>query len=271
MKCVAPLTLASGITVPCGKCNLCAEQRRNEWTFRITQETLISKSVYFLTITYEDEHLSYNQSSGLSELSKRDLQLFKKRLRKEQSSLDPAVRLRYYTVGEYGGLTGRPHYHSILFNLAESIVPYVGDLWGLGTVHVLPVNPARIHYVTKYHVNKLSSGPGRAPPFALMSRRPGLGINYVNTHFKYHKDALRNFTKVNGMAGRLPRFYKLKIFTEDEREQIALIAYEKMRVAFVDEIARLSKLHPEPYAYWAERVRNANNLVIHKLNQNDKF
>lgn len=271
MKCVAPLTLASGITVPCGKCNLCAEQRRNEWTFRITQETLISKSVYFLTITYEDEHLSYNQSSGLSELSKRDLQLFKKRLRKEQSSLDPAVRLRYYTVGEYGGLTGRPHYHSILFNLAESIVPYVGDLWGLGTVHVLPVNPARIHYVTKYHVNKLSSGPGRAPPFAVMSRRPGLGVNYVSTHSKWHKDDLRNFTKVNGMLARLPRYYKLKMFTEEERAVMADRASTVIADTFKMEIIRLSRLHPQPYAYWAERVRNANNAVIHKLNQNDKF
>lgn len=271
MKCVAPLILVSGIIVPCGKCNLCAEQRRNEWTFRITQETLICKSVYFLTITYDDQHLSYSESSGMSELSKRDLQLFFKRLRKEQDAVDPSARLRYYTVGEYGGLTGRPHYHSILFNLAESIVPYVGDLWGLGTVHVLPVNPARIHYVTKYHVNKLSSGPGRAPPFALMSRRPGLGVNYVSTHAKWHQNDLRNYTKVNGMVGRLPRYYKLKIFTEAERDEIAAQAKLKMDELFEVEIARLSKLHPEPYAYWAERVRMANILVIHKINANDKF
>ena len=59
----------------------------------------------FVTLTYDDEHLPGDQC-----LDHRDFQLFMKRLRKRFPS-------RFFMCGEYGGLNGRPHYHSILFGV----------------------------------------------------------------------------------------------------------------------------------------------------------
>jgi len=47
-------------------------------------------------------------------LIKRDVQLFVKRLRKDQDARGLA-KIRYYLVGEYGDQTKRPHYHAAIF------------------------------------------------------------------------------------------------------------------------------------------------------------
>jgi len=99
----------------------------------------------FITLTYSDEalaarrptweptvpytppsrdaRLANNQTSSethaeahahADSLIKRDVQLFIKRLRKEQDSRGSS-KIKYYLVGEYGDLTKRPHYHAAIF------------------------------------------------------------------------------------------------------------------------------------------------------------
>lgn len=250
--------------VPCGKCNFCREARRADWSFRLRQECLVSSSTYFLTLTYEDKKIPVTQD-GEQTLRKKDLQDFLKRLRKEAPT-----KLRYYACGEYGSNTDRPHYHAVLFNLPAELTESITRIWGHGHTVTYEVNDARIHYVTKFHVNPIGKGEGRAPPFAIMSRRPGLGINYLDTHKQWHLDALRAFTKVNGFLARLPRFYVDKIFTKEQKQLIAAMAPSERQVYF-EELARLSKLHPEPADYYNERKRYAHDQVRDKSNQYDQF
>lgn len=105
------------ILIPCGQCIDCRLQYSRQWANRLMLEKQTSSSAYFITLTYDNAHLplvSYGRSSAnvAGTLSKRDVQLFMKRLRKAM----PDCRLRYYLAGEYGSSNGRPHYHLILFN-----------------------------------------------------------------------------------------------------------------------------------------------------------
>ena len=80
-------------------------------------------------------------------ISKREVQLFFKRLRKSSDK-----KLRYYACGEYGGRFGRPHYHAIVYGLLpdQETRALVKDTWGLGLVHVGSVTYDSCRYVAQY-------------------------------------------------------------------------------------------------------------------------
>lgn len=155
MRCVKPIQLGKNL-VPCGKCNFCLEVKRGDWSFRLQQELKVAKSAHFLTLTYATE--------PLHGLDKTHIQLFHKRLRKEQSKVT-TDKLRYYVVGEYGTKTNRAHYHSILFNLHSDIVPDLDRIWSHGHILAGSVTPASIHYVTKYVINRHNAYYNKSPPF----------------------------------------------------------------------------------------------------------
>lgn len=148
------------VSVRCGKCLPCLMSKRNDWCFRLEQEFKWSKKgAMFLTLTYDQKHLP----SDLS-VSKRDLQLFMKRLRKR----DKSNSLRYYAVGEYGSKFGRPHYHVLLFGACEGDVRLAwvdSKSQPIGAVHVGKVTSASVAYVTKYMVQSDSEVSGREKPF----------------------------------------------------------------------------------------------------------
>lgn len=271
MRCVSPLMIRKDgrrDIVPCGKCNFCLETKRNDWSFRIHQELRFCDSAYFLTLTYEDDKLPKNQG-GISELRKRDMQLFMKKLRKKHGPLLPNP-IRYYTVGEYGTETQRPHYHSLLFNAAPDVIfNRVHDIWSNGHVHVGEVEAASIHYVTKYVINRVGDYSGREPPFALMSRRPGIGSRYLESHRQWHRAGMRNYTQLYGRVGRLPRFYKERIFTDLERARLAIESVELADQKYLEAVEKLSRFHSDPYAYFDERISHSHEKVFSKLNQSN--
>lgn len=249
--------------VPCGKCNFCLQARRSEWSFRLRQELRASESSHFLTLTYEKAP----QENGIETLRKKDLQDFFKRLRKSCPT-----KIRYYAVGEYGTRTIRPHYHALLFNAPTKFLESSLDsTWSHGHTMIGTVTDSSIHYVTKYHVNKVGDYPGRAPPFVLMSRRPGIGSRYLDTHAKWHLHGLKSFTQMNGFIGRMPRFYADKIFTKEQKQMINSLAPSE-REAYFKEIARLSKLgHADPHSHYLERLKAAHDRIVHKENLSNKF
>lgn len=199
------------LIVPCGKCFPCLSNKRHDWSFRLEQEHRYSRSSLFVTLTYDRKHLPENWS-----LKKRDLQLFFKRLRKHELN----SRIRYYAVGEYGSKTGRPHYHAIIFNANEETVR---KAWSLGMVHVGKVNQASIKYTLKYIVQPDLKPHGKQPPFSLMSRAYGLGLNYLTDNIlRWHREGKRNFAISDGHEVRLPKYFRDKIWhNEDERSIVS--------------------------------------------------
>lgn len=272
MQCISPVYIRSQeMHVPCGKCNFCLRNKRSDWSFRLLQEQKVSSSSHFITLTYDDNHLVYDVASRLPVLVKRDVQLFTKRLRKVQSRLDSSVRLRYYLVGEYGSIGERPHYHIIMFNMDQSLVPVLFDIWRGGLVHVGSCTAYSIGYVTKYVINRVGDYAGREPPFALMSRKPGIGANYLQSHKKWHESEYKNYTQVDGVLARLPRYYKERLFEPWERAHMARVALARMEESYRLELQRLSKLHPDPANYYDERIRSEHELATRRINEKDKF
>lgn len=198
------------------------QKRRNDWSIRLEQELEISESAWFVTLTYNDRHAPVGD--GCLSLDKRDVQLFMKRLRKNNKD----KKIRYYLVGEYGENTHRPHYHAILFNVTHNQMEMYDEVrkaWKtalkreIGDIHLGKVTPASIAYVTKYCIQLANEVVGKEKPFALMSRRPGIGINYIKTHERYHKkDSEKNYiTSTGGIRRPLPRYYREKIYNKFTR------------------------------------------------------
>lgn len=111
--------------IPCGQCEGCRIDRSRDWANRCMMELQYHKDAYFVTLTYNDEHVprAYYADPETGEafesktLLKRDWQLFMKRLRKATSGRPDCENLRFFMCGEYGPKTLRPHYHAIIFGL----------------------------------------------------------------------------------------------------------------------------------------------------------
>jgi len=242
MSCITPYIVRKrtdnrAITVPCGRCPECVKRKVSGWSFRLMQEERNSSSAYFVTLTYDTRHVPITRKGYMS-LSKRDVQLFLKRLRKlhysktdinlaenkRHDNISNNNRITYYAVGEYGSTTRRPHYHCILFNTTRE---KIAKAWSLGEIHIGQVTGASVGYTLKYmskpSKQKHHANDDRQPQFALMSK--GLGKAYLTPQMvQWHKNALIARMYVNLMEGKkasMPRYYKDKIYTEQERKRIS--------------------------------------------------
>lgn len=223
---------ATHVYVPCGKCAACLSRRRIQWSLRLFNEVKGSESCYFITLTYDDEHLNYEfvnfdgEMVPVAMVCKRDVQLFLKRLRK---AIEP-FKIRYFLVSEYGPKTFRPHYHMLLFNfpqlLKAKLDEYLSNAWDLGFIRVDPVSDARINYVTSYCLDSSTLPPYLDKNFMLCSRRPGLGSSYldndrvVNYHVANLDDKCILPTHGKAVKVKMPRYYSDKLFSELQRNQI---------------------------------------------------
>lgn len=164
------------VSVPCGRCPQCLARRISGWSFRLQHASKQCTSAYFITLTYAPPHCPVTPK-GFMSLSKRDVQLFFKRLRKAHPKQS---NIRYFACGEYGGNGERPHYHLILFNAER---PLIQPAWNLGSVHYGTVSGASIGYTLKYmckpHRYPKFHGDDRPREFSLMSKnwvRPTLRL-----------------------------------------------------------------------------------------------
>lgn len=114
--------------IPCGKCVGCRLQNSREWADRCMLELEYHQSAYFVTLTYDNDHVPISwytdeetgETCPAMTLRKRDFQLWMKRVRKAFGS----QKIRFIACGEYGDHTFRPHYHAILFGLKlDDLVP----------------------------------------------------------------------------------------------------------------------------------------------------
>jgi len=223
MQCPCPVSIRDPrgnhnsvrLTVPCNLCPVCLQNKRADWSFRLNEELRTARNAWFLTLTYSDKTIPSDYG-----LSKRDLQLFHKRLRK-QIAKHNGYKMRYYAVGEYGTETRRPHYHGIYYNIPLKVMDEIENIWQNGQTHFGTCTPASIHYVTKYVIQEKTEEQEKENPFALMSRRPALGSNYLPRNEETHIKALHGYVVNNGFKQKIPKYYKDKIFTESEREKIA--------------------------------------------------
>ena len=242
----APDGVEKIISVPCGQCIGCRLDYSREWANRCILEASYHESNYFVTLTYSNSHLPINyhcsdlhtgEAGECPSLSKRDVQLFLKRIRKNSSQF-----IRYYIAGEYGDRTYRPHYHCILFGLKLDdlqffkqspmgfdyfLSPFLEKCWGKGQILVTNVSWDTCAYTARYMMKKLK-GEGSeyykhvniVPPFSLMSRKPGLGFQYyIDNPQIYKYDYINLKTDDGGIKVYPPRYYD-RLYDIDYPEEL---------------------------------------------------
>lgn len=219
------------LELPCGRCLMCRLERSRQWSVRMAHEAKLHEENSFVTLTYRPESLPAGGS-----LRPRDTELFLKRLRRRFSD----KRVRYYLCGEYGERLGRPHYHACLFGLDFPDKIYCGktssgvdkftsrvldDVWGLGETTVQEFSIEAAAYAARYVVDKITGDEaekhyerydsetgeifGLVPEFNRMSRRPGIGHDYVRL---YWSDIVASGSVVvGGREVKPPRFYDEKL------------------------------------------------------------
>lgn len=275
MRCISPITFRQGTainTVPCGKCNFCLQNRRNDWSFRIEQEVRQSETAFFLTLTYDEEHQpTVDLPQGrFGTLKKKDFQDFMKRIRKAQETANKYATstgqpelppIKYYAVGEYGTNTYRPHYHAIITNVQPSVIARAPQIWGLGHVSVGTAEAASIHYTTKYVIQPTGKDIWEPllPPFALISQ--GLGKTYLDTNGFRHKEAQENFVVTDRGKQRLPRYYTDKIFNIREKESLTRSSIEQNDILHREAIEQLLKREADPALALDKIVQDKHALV----------
>lgn len=230
-----PPIAATTLRIPCGTCIGCRTDHASSWAARCLHESKYHEHSRFLTLTYTDEHLPAN-----SWLDIRHTQLWLKRLRKAR----PANKLRYFLTGQYGDRTKRPHYHALLFGLKHDDERTAGKdlyqsdeadhIWGLGAVRIGTITGASATYVAQYTLRTTKAGipadaDGIPAPaqFATMSRRPGLGTQWLEN---FSTDLQHNYLVRDNRKQPVPRAYLKAIQAsaiKNARQLLADIEWER--------------------------------------------
>lgn len=253
--------------IPCRKCYGCREDSAKMWTDRLLIEYQNHEQSWFLTLTYDDQHLPYSQAVDKygvmyddPTLRKKDLQDFFKRLRsyydsKAFQSVHGKRHLMYYAAGEYGFETKRPHYHAIVFDLflddlqewkrRDGFIYYsskiLEDIWSNGFVSVAKVNRETCAYTCRYVMKKAMGdekevylSKGLEPEFQLMSKRPAIARTFYDENVSGKQDRFY-VNKIHYLTGpdqepisfNIPRYFDL--LTEKENSDIILSVKEKRK------------------------------------------
>lgn len=162
MSCSNPLTLRNGsnyfnplfdrflLQVPCGKCDGCVLQMRDDWairsSFQVDYFKKIGGNTIFVTLTYSNKNLpNFNQLEITKDIDQpcfnyNHIRTYVESLRKKflRANGELARNISYLCVSEFGAKTKRPHYH-VLFHLPAGIDPLgfydeCVNLWSYGFV-----------------------------------------------------------------------------------------------------------------------------------------
>lgn len=199
------------LTLPCGQCLNCRINHSKEWAVRCVLESLEHENNWFITLTYDDDHLP------------RDGALHREHLREFFKALyNRGYHFRYFGCGEYGSLNNRPHYHLILFGLDLDDMKYIQNAksfssktldacWPYGFYFIGDVSYSSCNYVAQYTLKKnfKDSLKYPVPEFICYSNRPGLAYSWCEKHL----DTLLKYDAVYGDFGnskvsRLPRYFE---------------------------------------------------------------
>lgn len=242
------------VPVPCGKCPNCLKRRTASWSHRLEIESLRWPSMFFVTLTYNTDHVPISNNTFMS-LRSRDVSLFLKRLRKNTGS-----KIKYYLVGEYGTNNHRPHYHIILFTEEKCLASDIVNAWmidgkEIGNVYFGKVEPGSIRYCVQYYDKgewkPRHKNDDREPEFSRMSQ--GIGRNFLTE--KMVKHLLDNPQKafiynVQGHKIAIPRYYKKRIY--DYHGNDTLIANHPSLLVHRDEMLEKKEHHHKVIAEMAE-------------------
>ena len=272
-------------SIPCGICSECLKKNALEWATRIQCETKVHEECYFVTYTYDDEHLPNPPILDTEIIS-----IINKRLKSKLKWNNKNSEFRFYGCGEYGSQTARPHYHVIYFSLPlddlrfHSVTEngdilytseFLQSVWPYGFVWIGSVTVASAAYVAHYCDKKkvLTSREKKAllekgivPEFARMSRNPGIGSNATEEMFEKIKNEI-SVTLSHGQTVSVPKYYLnryKKTLSEIELEEFRK---KREKKAFITISTRLQQAERSGLDYTTFQSKlEKRKIVDHRKN-----
>lgn len=244
------------IPIPCGQCVGCRLEHSRQWAIRCMLESEYHDDNYFITLTYDEDHVPRSEciteDGEIQEnltLNKDDMTLFIKRLRSHFDYRDKDG-FRYFYCGEYGDETARPHYHMIAFGLKLDDLKlfretklgnyYTSELltskWGNGRVIIGGVSFESCSYVSRYIMKKQKGKDAEVydryniyPEFIRMSRNPGIAYKYFEEN---NIDIYRTDSVVlpGGKLSTPPRYFD-NLMNELDEELMSDIKLKRKDIA----------------------------------------
>ena len=212
------------------------------------------ESSIFVTLTYSEEELPQDKL-----VSKRDLQLFLKRLRKSYPT-----PLKYYASGEYGEKTDRPHYHLIIFGMKLTDEHYIETAWNKGRIDVGTVTIESCRYVASYIQKKLYKQPKEKNSTVFSLQSQGLGLTWAKDNQKQLQQQEK--TTHQGIPMGIPRYYVKKL-------ELDLSKSQDERNKKVDEELRQYKNKNKDVELFTTNLKSkvqANKNIIARTNLKEK-
>jgi len=250
MRCKKPIITKNtgGVPIPCSQCLNCRIDERRIKTHRMMLEASQHDDCSFLTLTYNDENLPSEFSSKKTGQIYDKYSVNPKHVKNFINNLQVSFKrkygkkIKYFTCGEYGEKTNRPHYHIALFGYPTCLHPnkpkvvnrkfnpctcrncaYLQKLWGKGHIYLGTLTQDSAQYVAGYVTKKLTSDNsdfqksalnGRHPEFARMSLKPALGKTAIEKHALHNKrhikkiDDIPKFLVHNGKKWPLGKYLR---------------------------------------------------------------
>jgi hypothetical protein len=219
------------VTAACGKCFECMKQKGRAWQVRLSEEIRQDPKAIFVTLTISDKSWekiknAYIQLSD-ENCIKKMVRLFLERVRKKNKK-----SLKHWLTTERGGTnTERYHLHGLIWG--ENTKTLIESLWQYGFVFIGTfVNECTVNYITKY-ITKTDEKHKDFIPTILCSA--GIGAGYLNrsdSELNRYRESKTNETYRlrNGVKLNLPIYYRNKLYTDEEREQLFLEKIKKGKV-----------------------------------------
>lgn len=230
------------IEVPCGQCIECRKTKARDWQVRLNEEIKDWKYKYFVTLTFapnelEQLHLKtrLTQCNAICEYAVRHmLERWRKTYKKS---------LKHWLITELGHEgTERIHLHGLFFTNEELIFSEVDEhglrrwnYWKYGSVYIGEyVNNRTINYISKY-ITKIDEKNKDFKSKIMAS--PGIGRRYIDNIYQkpvYKPGKAQDYYRLNtGVKVKLPKYYKNKLYNEDERELIWREFLDKEKISIM--------------------------------------
>lgn len=227
------------VTVACGQCMGCRWRKTRDYAIRNMHEASLHEEKYFLTLTFSSMPPNASAETHF-------FQRFMKRYRKALGD----QKVRYFACGEYGGKTGRPHYHALIYgHRPDDLVPIsrrgpyplytspeIQNIWKQGHISIGEISFTSAAYTATYCQKKVTgkrleviNPETKLKPYELVDERTGeifkrkpewvagskeLGVGYVK---EFVSDVFpRDYVVMDGKRLQTPAYYYRKLRDWDE-------------------------------------------------------
>ncbi|QXP45074.1 replication initiator protein [Microvirus mar40] len=275
----------------CGYCYECRKKNARQWRIRMCEELKTNPHAIFFTGTFTDERIEklskkYKiEKDDYNGIATKEMRLFLERLR----SKNGGKSIKHWVVTERGHTnTRRIHIHGIFFHEDKQfLLKLLKECWIAGyKYNGKYVNEKTINYIVKYLTKTDLDNPEFKGKILCSA---GLGKNYIKSRAgkqtKYIPKTETAQTRdwyifKNGEKACLPRYYREKLFTEDERQllwiekqeegysyvmgekietkdDLQIMEYKKLKRYYRDYCIRVHKDNPDDW----EKKRNKNRML----------